>query len=125
MHWVRSRIRSVSWFALLALAINIGLSFAHFHGIGDGDSRHRLVSQIAGVASPDRGQTQGHHDDDRVDLLCSICMAAHAMGHALGSAPPALPLALVESPIDLTIELDLTVPQPRRAAFDSRGPPIS
>jgi len=124
MRWFRDHIRRGSWFALVALAINLGLSFAHIHAIGGKDFGHRFAS-IAAIASPDDGQTPGHHDGDPADLLCPVCMAAGAIGHALASAPPALPLALAESPIDLTIEHDLAVPQPPRAAFQSRGPPVS
>jgi hypothetical protein len=117
MRWFRDHIRHGSWFALIALAINLGLSFGHIHA--------SYASQIAAVASPDNGQPQGRHDGDPADLLCPICMAASAVGHALASAQPALPLAFAESPIALTIEPAMAVPQPPRAAFYSRGPPIS
>ena len=103
---------------------NLGLSFGHIHAIGGKDFRHRLAS-IAAIASPDDGQSQGHHEGDPSDLLCPICMAAGAVGHALLSAAPALPLALAEAPIDLTIVPAIAVPQPPRAAFHSRGPPVS
>jgi hypothetical protein len=125
MHWFRDHIRRGSWIALLALAINLGLSFGHVHAIVGGDFPNRPSSQVAAIGSPDNGSTGDRHGGDRADLLCSICMAAHAMGQALGSAPPALPLALAESPVDLTTEPDLAVLQPPRAAFDSRGPPTS
>jgi len=125
MRWFRDHIRRGAWLALLALAINVSLSFGHIHAIDGKGLQHRLASQMAAVVSPDDGQTQGHHDGDGTDLLCPICMAARAVGHALASAPPALPLALAESPINLTIAPVLAVPQSPRAAFYSRGPPIS
>jgi hypothetical protein len=124
MRWFRDHIRRGSWFALVALAINLGLSFGHIHAIGVRDFQHRFAS-IAAIASPDDGQAPGHHEGDQADLLCPICMAASAIGHALASAQPALPLTVAESPIDPTIEQDLAVPQPPRAAFQSRGPPVS
>jgi Protein of unknown function (DUF2946) len=120
MHWFRDHIRRGSWFALLALAINLGLSFGHVHAVDN-----RFAAEIAALTAPDDGRTQGHHDGDQTDLLCPICMAASAVGHALASAPPALPLALAETPIDLTIEHVFALPQQARAAFYSRGPPIS
>jgi hypothetical protein len=125
MGWFRDHIRRGSWFALVALAINLGLSFGHIHAIGGKDFGQRFASTIAAIASPDDGQTPGNHDGDQFDLLCPICMAASAMGHALASAQPAVPLAFAESPIDLTIEPATAVPQQPRAAYDSRGPPVS
>jgi hypothetical protein len=125
MRWFRNHIRRGSWLALVALAINIGLSFGHIHAIDGRSLQHRSASQIAAVDSPDDGQRPGHHDGDAVDLFCPICMAAGAIGHALSAAPPALPLAPAWSLIDLTIEPVLAVPQSSRAAFQSRGPPIS
>jgi hypothetical protein len=124
MRWFRDHIRRGSWFALVALAINLGLSFGHIHAIGGKGPGNRFVS-IAAIALPDEEQAPGNHEGDQSDLLCPICMAAGAIGHALASAPPALPLALAESPIDLTIEPAIAIPQPPRAAFHSRGPPVS
>jgi hypothetical protein len=120
MRWFRDRIRRGSWFALLALAINLGLSFGHIHAI----EGQRLALQISDIASPDDGQT-GHHEGDQADLLCPVCLAISAMGQALAFAPPTLPLVLAEAPVERTIEPDIAVPQPPRAAFHSRGPPIS
>jgi hypothetical protein len=124
MRWFRDHIKHGSWFALVALTINLGLSFGHSHAIEDGGFGHRVAFQLAGIVSAD-GQSQDRHDGDRADLLCPICMAASAVGHALASAQHSLPLAMEELPIDLAIEPILAVPQQPRAAFHSRGPPIS
>jgi hypothetical protein len=124
MGWFRDHIRHGSWFALVALAINLGLSFGHIHAIGGKDFQHRFTS-IAAIASPDDGPTPGHHDGDPADLFCPICMAASSVGHALASAAPALPLVFAESQIDQAIEPAIAIKQPPRAAFHSRGPPIS
>jgi hypothetical protein len=125
MRWFRDNIRRGSWFALVALAINIGLSFGHIHAIDGKGLQHRLASQIAAIAPSDDAQTPGSHDSDPADLLCPICVATSAIAHALNSAPPALPLALAEAPIDLTIEHVFGLPQWSRSAFYARGPPIS
>jgi hypothetical protein len=124
MHWFRDHIGRGSWLALIALVINLGLSFGHVHAISFDRLGYASASPLTAENSPDNEGTR-HHDGDRADLLCSICMAAHAIGHALGAPPPALPLAVLESPIDLTTEPDVAVPQSPRAAFYSRGPPLS
>jgi hypothetical protein len=52
-------------------------------------------------------------------------MAAAAMANSLASAPPALSLEFANVTIDRTIEPVLVLVEPPRAAFQSRGPPIS
>jgi hypothetical protein len=52
-------------------------------------------------------------------------MAATAMANGLASTPPALPLEFSNVSIDRTIERILVLVEPPRAAFQSRGPPIS
>ena len=125
MRWFRDHIRRGSWLALIALAVNLGLSFGHNHLIDGKRAGHGLASLAATVASTDGGQTQGHHDDSHADDLCAICMAATAMGNVVASTPPPLPQQFAKASIDRTIESDLAVPKPPRAAFQSRGPPIS
>jgi len=125
MRWFRNTIRQGSWLALIALAVNLGLSFGHFHAI-DGKSFGRGIAAVAAsVASPDDGQKQGTPDDSHADYLCPICMAATAMANGLASTPPALPPEFANASIDRAVERVLVLVEPPRAAFQSRGPPIS
>jgi hypothetical protein len=125
MRWFRDTIRQGSWLALIALAINLGLSFGHFHAINGKVSGHWIASVAASVATPDDSQKQGAPDDSHADYLCPICMAATAMANGLASTPPALPLEFANVSVDRTIERILVLVEPPRAAFQSRGPPIS
>jgi hypothetical protein len=125
MRWFRDTIRQSSWLALIALAINLGLSFGHFHAIHGKVSGRGIAAVAASIASPDDGQRQGDPDDSHADYLCPICMAATAMANSLGCAPPALSLEFANVTIDRTIETVLVLVEPPRAAFQSRGPPIS
>jgi hypothetical protein len=52
-------------------------------------------------------------------------MAATAIGHALASAPLALPIEFAQDSIVCAIESGVVPPDPQRAAFQSRAPPIS
>ena len=122
MRWFRDTIRQSTWLALIALAMNLGLSFGHFHAI---DGGRGIAAVVASIASPDDGQKQGNSDDSHADYLCPICMAATAMARALASVPPSLHQQLASSPVNLAIEPALILAEPRRAAFQSRGPPIS
>ena len=125
MRWFRDTLRQGTWLALIALAMNLGLSFGHFHAIDSNASGRGIAAVAASIASPDDGQKQGNPVDSHADYLCPICMAATAMAGALASAPPALPLQFADVTIDRTIVSALVLVEPPRAAFQSRGPPIS
>jgi hypothetical protein len=123
MGWFRTTIKQGTWLALIALVMNLGLSFGHFHAI-DGRVSERGIVAAVSVASPGGGQSQDT-DDSHADYLCPICMAATAMAHALASTPPALALEFATISLDRTVEPVLLLVEPLRAAFQPRGPPIS
>lgn len=125
MRWFRDHIRQGAWTALIALAINVALSFGHVHALdGEGRGAHSGVLLTA-VGSSEAGQNQGHPEDGQADYLCPICVAAAAMATALASTPPAVSVALIAATIDRPLDRALAVVTPQRAAFQSRGPPIS
>jgi Protein of unknown function (DUF2946) len=125
MAWVRSNIKCVSRIALFALVIQFALSFGHFHALDGTSSEHGLLRLVAATAAPDGDQSPNHPADRHADYLCPICMAATAVGHALASAPPAGPIEFAHASIDRAIESGVGPPDQQRAAFQSRGPPIS
>jgi hypothetical protein len=125
MRWFRDTLRQGSWLALIALAINLGLSFGHIHAIDSKVSERGIAAMAASIASSDDGQKQGQPGDNHADYLCPICMAATAMANALTSAPPALPLEFANVTIDCAVVPVVALVEPPRAAFQSRGPPIS
>ena len=124
MRWFRNTIRQGTWLSLIALVINLGLSFGHFHAI-DGKVSGRGIAAAASIASPDDSQKQCTRDDRHADYLCPICIAATAIANALSSTPPALPLEFATVSIDRTLEPVLLLVELPRAAFQPRGPPIS
>jgi hypothetical protein len=125
MRCFRDTIRQGSWLALIALAINLGLSFGHFHAIDGKASGRGIAAVAASIASLADSQKQGNPDDGHADYVCPICMAATAMANAVASTPPSLPLELNTLTIDRTIVSALVLVEPPPAAFQSRGPPIS
>jgi Protein of unknown function (DUF2946) len=125
MRWFRDTLRQVSWLALIALAINLGLSFGHFHALDGNASGRGNTVVAASLTSPDAGQKPTNPSDSHADYLCPICMAAAATANALASTPPVLPLEFANLTIDRTIVSAPVLVEPPRAAFQSRGPPIS
>ena len=122
MRWFRDNVRHGSWLALVAIAINLALSFGHVHVAGQVSDRG-LIAAVLGAT--DNGKAPGHSDDPQADYLCPICIASSAIANALASAPPAIPLQLDATVVDRPITLvRLALLQPR-APFQSRGPPVS
>ena len=124
MLWFRKHLRYGSWLALLALAINFTLAFGHVHTAA-GRNTGREVALIGASGGTDSGHGQNHPTDHHADYLCPICMAVAAMGNALASTPPALPVEFAVATSDRPIDQSFSAPQSPRAAFSSRGPPIS
>lgn len=120
MRLFRDHIRQGSWLALIALVINLGLSFGHIHAISGGQRNALVVA----VAAADGGQP-GQHDDGLADDRCPICMAASAFGNALAAAAPALPHPVAHVLVDRAVEPTLAFVEQPKAAFRSRAPPIS
>ena len=122
MRWFRDNVRHGSWLALVAIAINLALSFGHVHATADRGSEGRIAAVLGAT---DHGNAPGHSDDPQTDL-CPICIASSAIANAVGAAPPAMmPLQLaafvVERPL-LPVRLAVALP---RAPFQWRGPPLS
>ena len=109
--------------ALFALAINLVLSFGHVHAIGGSHSdagQLALSSAASSTGGPSQGDDRGHPDD-----LCPICMAAAAIHAGVASTPPAVPVHFTSTAIHHSFALHVAFVEPRRAAFSSRGPPVS
>lgn len=124
MRWFRDNVRHGSWLALLALVINLGLSFGHFHATDGKHSESGLISLI-GAATSDSDRTHGRPGNTQTDHLCPICTAVSAMANALASVPPVLKVEFVGLSLDRPNELPLLFVEQSTAAFQSRGPPIS
>ena len=116
---VRDHIKLGSWLALIALAMNLAMSFAHLHVVG-GQTRDTLV---AAISSSDGGQTG--HDDGGLADLCPICLATMAIANAVASTPPVLPHPVAQVLTDRTIETIFAFFESPRPAFRSRAPPVS
>jgi hypothetical protein len=124
MSWFRKHTRHGSWLALAALVINLALAFGHVHGFA-GKVSERSGVLIAAIVGPDGDQNRHHPSDNHSDSLCPICMATAVMGNGLAPTPPVLQIEFAEARIDQPIDHFRFLLQAPRAAFESRGPPIS
>jgi hypothetical protein len=118
MKWVRANIRLGARAALFALAVQLALSFGHFHAVA---AQTAPSIQSAQQQLPVPGHDSGQHPGD----LCAICAVVNLASTAMAAAPPTLPLPQSFELPQQTAEasyLDLHAP---RAAFQSRAPPLS
>ena len=122
MSWFRDHIRNVAWLALIALAINLGLTFGHVHALDRGRTDRTFATALVSIEG---GQTQGHPEHSQADYLCPICLAAAALANAMAATPPTLQVAFAYVPVDRGSAPAYAPVSPQRAAFQSRGPPLS
>ena len=119
MKWLRSNIKHGSRLALFALAVQIVLSFGHFHGV---------AAQAAPVSISDtaRQQAPSNHDSDRqANDACAICAVIAMANATLFATPPHLLLPQAAEFLFLTADAGFVDLNPARVAFQPRAPPIS
>jgi hypothetical protein len=118
MKWFRSNIRHGARAALLAFAIQLVLSFGHFHGI---------VAQAAPSIQSAQQQlpASGPDPDQQPGQPCAICAVIALANTALVATPPLLPLPLAADFLHLTQDAGFAPSSPARIAFQPRAPPLS
>jgi hypothetical protein len=136
MKWFRSNIKHGSRLALLALAIQLVLSFGHHHGTAalaapavamqPGGASTPLAttatdSASAAAESP-AGPATGHHQDSD---FCAICAVMALAGTVLFTEPPVLLLPEAYHFLYLTTDAEFNHIKPRHIVSQPRAPPAS
>jgi hypothetical protein len=128
MRWFRTNGRFGSGLALFALALQFYLAFGHIHPDDIYGNVGRPLSSAAEIALPSATTPQSITADHAVndDQFCAICETMFMLG---SSATPQAPQFLAPAPIvraarhfSRTAALFVA---PRRAAFQSRAPPVA
>jgi hypothetical protein len=121
MQWFRANLKVGSRLALLALTLQIVLSFGHVHLGGLRHSSDRL--SVAGTHSvPSDPQRQPISDADE---YCAICATMHLAATSLLPQAPQLPVPFAAQPVEHGHFITANSLSPRRAAFQSRAPPLA
>lgn len=131
MKWFRSNIKHGSRLALLALALQFGLSFGHFHaGAAPAVPSAAPQFDIAAATSdavdssaslPASHDDSGHHPGED----CAICAVLALAGTALSATPPPLLLPQAEAFPYLVTDAAFADLKPAGVAFQPRAPPAS
>jgi len=120
MDWWRSRRRGGAELGLLALLVQLVLSFGHIH---PEDFRPAAAPPVAALAhqSPSQPTTPPGHPDDH----CPICMAVQLAAAGLVATPPvvAIPSELGRIEHPATAARDISVA--RYVLFRTRAPPAA
>jgi hypothetical protein len=118
MGWVRARRRPAGWLALVALAVQLTLSFGHIHAEDfQKDAAPPSLNVTAVHTDPAPATPAPDHDD------CPICVAAHLTGAAAPPEPPqvAVPVAIAFA---WRAAIERGIDQPAmRQPFQARAPP--
>lgn len=139
MKWFRSNIRHGSRLALLSLAIQLALSFGHFHGaaalatpafqsglaLSDAADAGGVPAPVA-VDQPAPLQPAPNHDSDRSSNdPCAICAAIALASSALFATPPLLLLPQAVEFLYLATASEFVRLNSVSVAFQPRAPPVS
>jgi hypothetical protein len=116
--WLRSKARGLSVLALLALALQFGVTWGHFHSDG---LFKPVVTTLAFQADP--SATNPGHAQDADHDLCAICITIAMVASAVDAVPPPLPLPSSFTLRAEGIDGNAVALAQRRALFQSRAPP--
>jgi hypothetical protein len=120
MRLLRAHQRSGSWLALVALLVQITVSFAHVHrdDLMPILTGRTSTSPLAGTPRGDPGSPSRDHD------FCMICASIALTGCLVLPQPPAAVVAIVPSRIVLSDGELVLVWADQQRHFQARGPPV-
>jgi hypothetical protein len=136
--WFRKHVRTGSRLALFALAIQLALSFGHFHptaanaapaiqtGLTQADLAHSAGLAAPGVGSEATQKQPSNPDSDQHPAdACAICAVISLAHNVLFSTPPVLLLPQAVEFLHRTTDAEFVHLHSVHAAFQSRAPPHS
>jgi hypothetical protein len=121
MRWFRRNVRFGSWCALVAVAIQLLLSFGHLHVVGSAAAAAALASATESTSqAPGVPAKPAKHVAD----YCTICASIHLAG--LVTTEPSSVLAPHRSrAVRLTIGVEATPSAHSGLPFNARAPPLA
>jgi hypothetical protein len=123
MRWFRRNMRFGSWCALIALAVQLVLSFGHLH-FASSAAAAALASGTAEplAAAPDDKPAPFKHS--RVADYCTICASIHLTG-LLTAEPPSVSTLRPSNGERLKVLIEATISSYSGRPFNARAPPLA
>jgi hypothetical protein len=128
MRWFRSRVRFGAYSALLALAIQFVLSFAHVHVPGaPSKSAGAFIALLggSGVVDATPSAPANSHPKGYLGDTCSICTLIQMAGSAPHASVAQLPLALVVGRATQFLTVAVPLDAAPHILAQIRAPPIA
>jgi hypothetical protein len=119
MRWFRSNVRSGAWFALVAMAIQLALTFGHLHLRG---TSAQQVAQAA-VTLPDGTSLPTKQKPRIVDEHCAVCTQIQLAGTGVPAAAASLPIPVRFIAARFSVGIEHEPPSSPPRHFQARGPP--
>jgi|SRR6185312_17337214 hypothetical protein len=121
MAWARKRLRFGSWLALVALAIQLALSFGHIHAEDFATTADNLTTidadHAGGGSSDSNHHGLGHRD-------CDICATVTLLATLVIPSPPALAVLIADSVTShIVVDTRRQITAISRP-FQARAPPL-
>ncbi len=120
MCWFRSNVRSGARFALVAMALQLALTFGHLHLFVT--SAAQLAAK-ATITLPDGSSLPTKPRP--LDQNCAICTLIHMAGTGVPAAAASLPLPAIFTSAPLPISIEHELGASPLFHFQARGPPIA
>ncbi len=121
MRWFRRNVRFGSWCALLALAIQLVLSFGHLHIVGSAAAAAAQASATEPVSAlPEAPPVPSKHVGD----YCTICANLHLAGLPTAELP-SVPAQHLSSRARLTVRIAAKSSAYSGLPFHARAPPVA
>src|SRR5262245_42720612 len=120
MRWFRANVRVGTWCALVAMALQLVLTFGHVHASVNSAASLRLPAQD--LFSPT--------DGPRVPLKplidhCATCAVIHMAGAGVPPAAISLPLPDPVAAANLTFSITPEPTSSKPVRVNARGPPLA
>ncbi len=127
MHWFRANRKLGGWLALLALAVQLVLSFGHIHreDIYGPERPAAAPSVSAALAAGDAQSLPADRSSHHTGDYCAICATISLLSTSFVAMPPQLALPLASYAIEHIDGVAVAFIAPQRAPFQSRAPPLA
>jgi len=129
MYWFRSRLRLGSWLALLALAFQLAVSFAHVHVDGKGSGNASILAGVLAVQASTGVDSASPAASDEAPALaddyCAVCALIHLVGTVVAAQAPDLPVPTVFGRREAGPPAEVGLTARSHALFAARAPPIA
>ena len=124
MRWFRANRMFGGRLALFALAVQFVVAFGHIHRddiYGSARPATAIAASVPDGSQPLPSDHPAKHGDD----YCAICATMSLLGNSFVATAPALPLPPASHAIEQFDRVAVIFIAPRRAAFQSRAPPVA